>query len=59
MELTEYEIKLLRDLSGDTQPDIQWGAAMSASLGPLVRGGYLSRQGTRYEITEQGREAVN
>jgi hypothetical protein len=41
-DLCAYELKVLRECAGQPQPDLQWGAAMSAALGFLKGAGYVT-----------------
>ena len=55
MTMCDYEIRVLRDISGDIQDDLRWGAAMSVAIEALVGYGYV--RGGR--ITEAGRAALS
>lgn len=55
--LTEYELKVLREIGGQPQPDLIWGAAMSVALGTLQADGYVTR-GPRPKITDKGRKEI-
>jgi hypothetical protein len=56
--VSKYEIKLLKDLNGERQEGLQWGAAMGAALEFLKEEGYVTR-GAITKITEKGKKFLN
>lgn len=56
--LTEYETKLLRHVAtGENDPDLRWGAAMSVAMEHLQGCGLLTR-GRDVQATPAGRALV-
>ncbi len=52
--LCEFELKVLRECAGEPQPDLSWGAAMSAALETLKSRGLVERSRRFYVATEAG-----
>ena len=53
--LTDYDIKVLREIAGEPQEDLRWGAAMSAAIETLWGHGLVTRSFSP-KITDAGRE---
>lgn len=53
--LSSYEVKVLRELNGEPQSDISWGAAMGVAIEYLRDDGLVSGY-TDIKITEAGRK---
>lgn len=62
LKLVDYELAILRLLSGEDMPNLRWGAAMGEAIEFLHGGGYVERKrkdtGIAYVITEKGRAAL-
>ena len=56
--MRDFELKVLREISGDPQPDLAWGAAMSVALEHLQGSGYVTR-GERPKLTDEGWDYLN
>ena len=56
---TEFDMMVLRAMNGEDVPELNWGAAMSETLGSLVAQGLARRSysetSVRYDITDAGR----
>lgn len=53
--LIDYEIEVLRCVSGEEVAGLSWGAAMSEAVETLKGRGFVRLNGTRYEPTDEGR----
>lgn len=56
-EATQHDLDVLKEIRGEHQPHLIWGAAMSEALEYLQGAGYATR-GTRPQITDKGRELL-
>lgn len=54
-DLTEYEMRVLREIAGEAQTDIHPSAALRAALETLKRRGYVRFGKDWFSITEAGR----
>lgn len=53
---TDFELKVLLELSGEPQVGMMWGAAMTIALEWLKGNGYVSFHGHSYDLTRKGRD---
>jgi hypothetical protein len=56
--VSEFELKVLREVNGEPQEGLQWGAAMSAAIEFLQADGLVTR-GSDIRITEKGKKLIN
>ena len=54
-EPSEYEIKILRELNGEGDQGLRWGAAMGAAIEFLADDGLVTRGGD-IKITQRGKD---
>lgn len=54
-QLDDFELKVLREVSGEKVPGLQWGAAMGQAVEVLKGFGLVEKVGTKYVITATGR----
>lgn len=59
MIMTEYDVKILRELNGEPQEGLAWGAAMGVCIEDLYGSGYVAREmrdGTlTYFLSDKGK----
>ena len=57
--MTDYERDIMRHLNGEDVPGLSWGAAMGEALEFLRGDGYVRQRAGRYELTDEGRRALD